>query len=1175
MSRIAGTPTSNKRNKSLSLYSKKNRSYNLQRINKEDINNLLNNSKLKDIISLEDLTVKDYSKFLKRLDSYDGLFSTAQLGNIDYSKFEEHTFFDSASSKVINAYTDIFNNFPYDKDYFENIDFYAKIDGYTNYILKEKFAKEYGFVKFTNNIKIKVKDQRGSLLNDHATKTKGLLNPNKRNFSFNFWLYLDDTNTLNTNNNQVIFKKISTTSNSESGFISYLTLDGSGYYINFKIYNDGVFFGRKAKLTDGVSSFEWKNIYIAVKNINDNRSISFYLNGHELQATSITNSANNIPVKNFSDDFIQQDFVLGNSESLSLDSITYNNLNNVWIDEFRYFFKTISKRQIINHMHKSIFAQKGLVLYLKLNEPGGAYTNNAVLLDSSGNKLHGTIQDNSNNIIADTTSYRHNSSSPLVYEKKSPVLFSNYSNHQITRQDLLTTAGKYDNINPNIIFKLFPKHYFLENSELQNLSLYVDKSDYIENNNGLGINTKSNTMITNLLIVWARFFDNLKCYIDSLNEIINLNYDSINENRNLGMVLPLICKRYGFDFKEILPSPLRNKLDGENLTFEDIKSEYTIRQIQNILWKRLLINSKNLLESKGTKNAIKNIFHSFGVDFDKFITIREFASTNKINNIENYYSKQQRIPSLSFLNENIFILEPVYTQDYSFSTNKPHLFVDNIKHVSDNNDYVFNQTRNKNVTDISNTSNGLSSEWTFELFVNYNKLLLSKIKNKQSLLRINETNIPYYNLYAIRSNNLKEYFDLYLDFVPYAGSISEQLVIKDVNLFEGVKYINVSSKIVDNSQNLYQFDLKVKDYGYVNQGRIIKETSKIINKNLNELTLSNKNNLSLQIGNYRYSQSLNTGLGNITDTNFDGNLLCLRMWKKYLNEEEVMSHYSDIENIGTNNINIDLDLLLDCKLKFAFESSDITNSTLNIKNYKLFKKILNSGVEEDINSASFKLLNLPAGVSNMTILNKDISTYSKKLSYKIDEPNIENRFNIVSYKEESNKKQNKNYNNFPISATPDDFDMVKDARVSVEISNAKFVNEDISKFLSSLNDYSQEIIKTQNIYSYDYNFLKENRKNYFALLEENINHKTLINFFKYFDNALSEMINSSIPDKVGFLGFNFVYESHILERHKYEYKMSDSRIVLHDETCRFSRNREMDIGFRNKNYIKNRTIKTN
>ena len=251
MSTIAGSSGSASRLNKRSLFTKNRNRYNLQASDYENkINNFLNSSKSTDIISLSDLTTKDFSSFLKRLDDYDSFFNTAQLGNIDFSKFEEHVFFDSAVSKVINAYDRIYNDYPYDKDYFGHLEYFTKIDGYTNYILKKNFKNYFGFLNFTSNIKVVIKDQKGFYLNDHSKKDIGYMNPGKRNFTFNFWILLDETNTLTQNNNQVVFKKFDNTN--ESGFICYLTKESNGldfdYFINFLISNNGVTFGKKSSI---------------------------------------------------------------------------------------------------------------------------------------------------------------------------------------------------------------------------------------------------------------------------------------------------------------------------------------------------------------------------------------------------------------------------------------------------------------------------------------------------------------------------------------------------------------------------------------------------------------------------------------------------------------------------------------------------------------------------------------------------------------------------------------------------------------------------------------------------------------------------------------------------------------------------------------------------------------
>jgi len=296
----------------------------------------------------------------------------------------------------------------------------------------------------------------------------------------------------------------------------------------------------------------------------------------------------------------------------------------------------------------------------------------------------------------------------------------------------------------------------------------------------------------------------------------------------------------------------------------------------------------------------------------------------------------------------------------------------------------------------------------------------------------------------------------------------------------------------------------------------------------------------------------------------------LRVWKKHLLEEEVKSHYLDLDNVSTNDLELDKNLILDSKLKFIIEPSDISTSggtqLSKIKNLRVYKKVYVSNAYEDMNNTFLKVNNTTL---DLTKSNKKIGYISKKLSFKIDEPNSENRFNIVSYQNDDHKDFNKNYNNFPSFNVPENFDKVNDARVSIEISNSRFLNEDITKMISSIESFTDDIITTSNLYSYEYNKVKEKRNQYFKILDKEINNKTLINFFKYFDNALSNMISEAIPNKVGFLGFNYVYESHALERHKYEYKMSDSRVVVSDYG-KNNFNREVEIGFRSRDYINNR-----
>ena len=91
--------------------------------------------------------------------------STQQL-NIDWDLFENHTFFNSAVSKVNVAFDRIINEFPFDGSRKDVEIFLDSLTGYENYIL-QRFPKNVGYLNFSGShddhgghgTYIKVRDQ--------------------------------------------------------------------------------------------------------------------------------------------------------------------------------------------------------------------------------------------------------------------------------------------------------------------------------------------------------------------------------------------------------------------------------------------------------------------------------------------------------------------------------------------------------------------------------------------------------------------------------------------------------------------------------------------------------------------------------------------------------------------------------------------------------------------------------------------------------------------------------------------------------------------------------------------------------------------------------------------------------------------------------------------------------
>ena len=1157
MSRIPGTADAVKRIDKNSLFTKTSRFYNQQRF--VDENFLLDSKNALDLIDPDKLSEESLSIFIKRLDDYNGYFSTQQIENIDFNKFENHIFFDSAVSKVSYSFNKILNDYPYDKSEFDYIQYINSLDGYTKFILDNKIPHFIGCIKFSNNIKISIVDKKGSIFNDYKPKLNenvfGSLDPKKNRFSFNFWLKSEDDFSIN---NQVVFKKLHNNSGVLSGFICYISLEGTKKYINFKIVNET---SETNAQTEIININSWNNININVNNSNNIRKISFLINN--MSVKSETQKGNFSVEEQFTAEFNKSNFVFGNAESVT----GYNDLNNTFIDEFKYFNRILSQKNIKSQYQKNIFSQRGLKLYLKFNESDTDYSNNYIVLDSSGNKLHGKMLNTVGAVISSGSVKDYRKSvevesvgKPLKLENKilSPTIFPNHPEIISNRKNLIETGEKYDKVNPNIIFNLIPKYYFLENSEIENLPIYSNNNEITySDTEGLSANSPANNHLVNILSIWARFFDQLKMYIDSLVGITNLDYENMNNNYINGTILPIACKKLGFDFKELLSSPNKSKLEGNKLTYEDIVSANSLRQIQNSIWKRLLINSKDYVMSKGTKNSIKSIFNSFGIKHDNFFTLREYSDLNLINLTESGKRKNQHYMFLNFLDfEN---LTPTYTPANAtnlFSNNLPHIQIEKVK-------------------SRKNNANGFNNSWELEIISSFDKINLNAFNNIQNLIRINEDTKPILNLYFERKTSESEYYNLVLDFFIMKNNtyIPKNITIEDINIFEGVKYISISQKEIDYSNATsdqrkgsddddlwYEFELNIKDSGYVNKGRrnlSSKTTVKFVNSETNKnLFLQNTNNVHIHSGPFKYTQSNDRLNTDDIDTTFQGKINCIRLWAKKLSKKERKFHALDLKNIGEDicltesTLGDDAGKNIEFNFQFRKEitSTDINNNLVTLKSFyntlapSCFAKIPDTSRLDKYNNTDF-----------VTILENTL---------KIDEPDIENKVSILSYSDDYFKEEDNNFYKYPIHEIPDTFNFQNDKRFSVELSNVKFLNEDISKLISSTDHFSNSIINSTSMYSYEYNKIKEYRNNYFKRLENEIDHKILLNFFKYFDNALQDILTDSIPTNVGNTGFNFIYESHSLERHKYEYKMSDNRVSIVDKDVIQDFSKDVELTYR-------------
>ena len=1200
-----------------SLFSSVQSNLNFNEKSSTEVNSII---KSLNIINPEDLSKEDISLILKRIDDYEGLFSTQQLENIDYKDFKNHVFFDSAVNKVSSSFERI-QQIPYDKEELENIKFFNNSDGYTKYLLENKYPTFKGYVKFSGNQALVIFDEQGKILDDTKERNVGLLNPTRFRFSFDFWLKPES---VDFTQNQIVFKKIQYENNViTNGYICYLSSAAEEYYINFKSIVNSVSYNSKTK----ISIDEWQNIVI---NVNIDKKVSFIIKGENvLEADIIKDNTNNIKKKPFPDSFKSKNipmtlggvfFINGSNIVNSLtdsEGLEYSNLKGS-IDEFRLFYKFRSRNIIKKDMHRNIYAQKGLKLYLRLNEPAGSYTNSCLSIDYSGNKLHGLLYDITNSSISllnDTTNIKINTEPDsswhlkLEQKKDSPVLNAAYTSINNLRLELIKLAKNYDNNNPNLIFNMLPKHYFLNIADFQNLPVYSNDDAYESGNqitannleiesSRLNANIPANNELVNIILIWAKFFDKLKMYISSITNLLNINYDAFNEEKIVAMQIPILCKMYGFEFKEIFPTITKNKLNNLNLKFEDVVSDYSIRKIQNLLWQRFLINTQDFLKSKGTTRSIESTFNSFGINYKKLIDIKEYSYSNTISQDKNFLFETIDTFAVDFGNSESLTKSAIFTSPNVTegpSNNKILLEVNNILSK------VLDQTKNSDTLE-----NGLGkNDWSIELFFDFNESINKKRFINQSKLSQILSPDSYYNdiqtLFVVDSgtsnandfgviicakyerinsynNNLGT---ITIEIQPIAGgNFNQTLVLNNVNIFDIEKHLVITQK---REENKLTYTATISDVGdQIIIKKPIKATSSVsitgdslenrINSNNYLFSSSNKIN-NLRIGDYKYSTLNNlNSVAAQSNSIFEGKILKIRLWKHCLLEEEILSHTKNIKNFSKKDNKPLKSLILDCEVKNISRSSDVDSEGFynwlieDISN----NSVLNGSNIESLNTCKIKTKNVDQ-IDENVIVNHSLTC--KTFNPKIDEVTSSNKVNILSYKEKENKERSNNFTSFPSNETHSYYDYDAVNRVGVDMSIVKAINEDISKIITDMNTFTNNISNSMSMYEYQYKNLQEIRDNYFSKFKDSdyINYASIGNVFKYFDNIMSSILYDIVPSRVRFEGFNYVYESHALERHKYEYKNKDSINTIVTHSHRFDFSRDSILSRRSQTYNNNRT----
>lgn len=1095
------------------------------------------------------------------------LASTQQL-KIDYSKFENHTFFHSAVANVNEAFDKIVNFYPFDKTEKEVEQFEDEMTGFEKYVL-DSFPKNVGYLNFigSNENHIKIVDKRGVNVQgiSEVADAESVLDPSGSPFSIEFFIKLPEQ----ANGKQIIFQKLN---NADEHISIGLDNTSSVEECNMRFT---IRFGNDLTTTGSLKKGVWNHCscyYYAGQQVDS--ALETPLKSYMLINDALSESPGQV---NFASrlSFPRQDLLIGKGSTFSYRNASGTKSSFVpgetfsgSIDNLKFYHRNNLSEKIKKNKYFQAYPNVGddsLKLFLKFNEPFGTYTGNDLVLDSSGNALHSRIENF-------TTDCRlTGSDNPVTAEtiSRNPVLFPEFSTVDSLNQSLLTTASLYDDFNPNLITKLVPQHYFQDATIFKDFNEeFDDLGRFFKNisNNKVGKHDSdlpSMQLLIKMLLAYAKYFDEIKIMIDSITNFSYTEYDEYDTTPDVFLLEKAKLSN------TILPQfmsygSVDQLIKGVNLSNTKTESTRSLVKIQNLVWRRILSEAGKFKQRKGTVDSIKGMFRNAGIEPDNILDFREYGGA-KIKSLD--ASKETKKDIIYFLNFTGSIGKKAstfnslgYPTGSGNSAGIPHiksgfLSGSRTQHGKPEIRGTFVDKTPQNPNGVSNRSDdGLftSGSFTYEGLYTWPKGYQS-ITESLCRLHITGTSAPsstescIFNLVAS-----DEKIQLYFKEHTASDTSIKSLVLTGANIFDkDIWHVSFGK------QDIHEFDTSLSSSYFIRaskqeNGELLKycQTSSFYREGddsmLKEINMNlNSHGSFIVIGSQSFqsnSRYLNDNTSqDVLFTDFTGFVTNLRFFSKYINDREWLGHAKSYTSYGVDNpkINYNYSLLETGSFERLILHTDPKQST---------KKSDSDGF---IKLFDFSKNNLHLKGENFefsTQALKPIRANYEVLSDKFDINYTKDKIRIRSFQDSENKEQGY-YSEFaPLHEIITSEESIDDNRLSLDMSVMRGINRNVLNSFSDLHVLENVLGQPNLMYLDFYPELEDIRNVYFENFLEKINLEKYRSLFKWVDNSFTEIVYSIVPRTTNFLGINFIYESHVLERNRYKY--------LHDRIYKHTRQRE-------------------
>jgi hypothetical protein len=1093
-----------------------------------------------------------------RLDPPGSPLKNTQQIPLDYSKFENHTFFNSAESNVNVAFSRIINNYPFDGTANDVQEFLDGLTGFEKYVF-DQFPKYRNFARFlaSDSTVITVDDFAGtSLPTLSRDKTgKSILDPGTNSISFEMQYFSPSE----TTSPSVLLQKLS----GSSGFSVVASGSVGSADERLQVYFSSASIGLSASFD--VPKGQFNHIVAQFNRLPGKQQLEIYVDSLLSATSSATSEFGNI-------DFAVSPLTIGSgSAHASPGFVTFTPTATLSgaIDELRIFHTTRSIDDQKTFATQNIFPSSDLKLYYKFNEVTGTYGGNTIVLDGSGNSLHGSYASSAVAAASRGTAGQFPGlSNPMVLERlqDNPVLFPGFGTTVSLNSDLLSSASQYDANNPNIITKLVPQHYLLEAAQAEGFANEdANTGDALIEAQGApgGAKLPSSQIIATLLFMYAKFFDELKIYIDHMSKLNSVGYDS--EDTIADTFLIDRAKQLGFDLpSQFTAANFAQFLLAKNIDVTSKISSTNLVDAQNKLWRRFLVSLPEIIRSKGTRSAVRGIFNTLGIEEGKIFKTIEFGGRN-VDKIET--AKIEKTVDFKFIDFSGSFAGTTAVDGSGFPTDKPLIKASFLSSSRiEPGAPLPGGTLTSAGTDYASDGLFTSASFSVEGIYKFDTPLTGTHFLSQSLFRIESTGslagltTPVYaNVVALRPDIELGATGTVIAFTADStiSRSSATLVLTGVNIFDGnAHHVSFGRKKLSGSNpsatdaEKAEYFISVRDVGTYAPRVFTTKQSAIVVGNATGYSQTGSLNTSgsfVVVGSQSLestalSQTLISNDYNGTSakaTEFSGKLAELRFWSKALKEEELAAHALNPDSLGVINphVNFDFGTTLSGsweRLRLAATMQQPTTNSDSSGNITLFDYA--QGVTT-VAGTGFE--------ASKRVIKKDRQR-TIRFSPHFDVNSTDDKIEVETLNDAAIADL--------IGATSvNDVDYLRpteielDNRMLVEVSVAQALDEDIMNIFASFEELEKALGAGEKLFAHNYSDLRHLREIYFNRLNDKINLGTFFDFFRFFDKTLETLLRAVLPQNTNFLGVHFIVEPHVLERGKVKYYGEDIYLSPEDK----------------------------